>query len=248
MLKLAAAAAFAAAVSFGAVAQAETVSLHGSTTVSGAVMMPHKADIEKAAGVTLDIVANGSGKGLGDLAEGKAQVAMISAPMDEVVAGIVKKGGSIDTAGLEEHQIGRAEVAFIVHPSNGVKSLTQQQLADIFAGKIKSWKDLGGADKPIVVVAEVKGGGRRTMVENEMLNKGDITAQLKEVPNAQQVVKIVAQLDNTIGIAGAAWVTPAVTALATDKPLAQPLILVTKGAPTPLVAGIIEAAKAAAGS
>ena len=61
----------AAFVALGATAHASTVAIHGSTTVSNAVLTPHKADIEQASGETLDIVANGSGRGHGGPGRGQ---------------------------------------------------------------------------------------------------------------------------------------------------------------------------------
>ena len=38
---------------------------------------------------------------------------------------------------------------FIVHPNNKVKSLTQNQIRDIYTGRITNWKQVGGADHEI---------------------------------------------------------------------------------------------------
>ena len=40
-------------------------------------------------------------------------------------------------------------LVFIVHPSNRVKSLSQQQIRDIYTGRITNWKQVGGADHEI---------------------------------------------------------------------------------------------------
>src|SRR5476651_453519 len=62
---------------------AAELKVHGSSTVAGGVLVPNKAAIEKETGLTLTIVSNGSGNGLKDLADGKADIAMISAPLVE---------------------------------------------------------------------------------------------------------------------------------------------------------------------
>ena len=51
-------------------------------------------------------------------------------------------------AKLEQKAIGRDALVFIVNEENPVQSLTQQQLRDIYAGRITSWKDVGGVDSP----------------------------------------------------------------------------------------------------
>ena len=41
--------------------------------------------------------------------------------------------------------IGYDALAIIVHKSNPIKSLTLQQLIDIYRGKIERWSQLGGS-------------------------------------------------------------------------------------------------------
>ena len=51
---------------------------------------------------------------------------------------------------LEQKPIGVDALVFIVNEDNPVTDLTQQQLRDIYAGKITNWKDVGGQDLDIV--------------------------------------------------------------------------------------------------
>src|SRR5450755_3951022 len=66
----------------GSIADAEIVSVYRSTSVSNLLTMPHNTAIEHISGQTLGIVANGSGRGLADLAAGKADMAVISARLE----------------------------------------------------------------------------------------------------------------------------------------------------------------------
>ena len=124
--------------------------LNGSSTVVKNIMTPHKDEIESQTGFGVALVANGSGNGLKDLFAGRADMAMISAPI-QVEADIAngKKEGSLDISGFEVFPIGNTKVFFIVHPSNPVKSLSEDQVRDIMSGKITNWKDVGGPDSPI---------------------------------------------------------------------------------------------------
>ena len=40
-------------------------------------------------------------------------------------------------------------LAIVVHPGNPVDSLTTAQLARLFAGEIRNWRELGGQDLPV---------------------------------------------------------------------------------------------------
>src|SRR5262252_10714710 len=117
-----------AAAFVSAAAFAETIEIHGSTTVSANLLLPKKADFEKATGFELQIVGNGSGRGLADLIEGKVKVAMISAPLADEVRSLKAKGVAMDEASLKAHRVGSAPAALAVHPSNPVKSLSPEQV------------------------------------------------------------------------------------------------------------------------
>ena len=69
-------------------------------------------------------------------------------------------------AQLEQKPIGRDALVFIVNEENPVKSLTRQQLKDIYAGKITNWKDVGGDDGEIVLVGREAGSGTRDGFES----------------------------------------------------------------------------------
>jgi phosphate transport system substrate-binding protein len=247
MPRLGLATAFVALVALGTTAYASTIAIHGSTTVSGAILMPHKADIERASGETLDIVANGSGRGLADLAAGKTDMAMISAPLEtEVAAANAKTPGSLDPTKLVAHQIGEAQVAFVVHLSNPVTALTLAQITGILSGKITKWSEVGGTDQPIVIIAAGPGDGVRSVVESRLLGSASIAAHVREMANAPQIAQVAAQLPTAFGVTSAASVRPDVTVLKTDQTIGQPLILVTIGPATPDATKVIEAATAAA--
>jgi phosphate transport system substrate-binding protein len=238
--------ALAAFLALGATAQARTVAIHGSTTVSAAVLVPHKDDIEKASGETLDIVANGSGRGLADLFAGKTDIAMISAPLAaEAAAANAKTPGSVDPAKLVVHSIGEAKVAFVVNAGNPVTQLTMAQITGILSGKITNWSEVGGGDQPIVIVAAGPGDGVRSVVESKLLDGTSIQAKVREMPNAPQIAQVLAQLPSAFGVTSIASVRPGVTILKTDQTLGQPLSLVTLGPASPDATKVIEAAMAA---
>ena len=83
-------------------------------------------------------------------------------------------------AQLEQKPIGRDALVFIVNEENPVQSLTQQQLRDIYAGRITSWKDVGGADAPIVAFQRGVDSGSQTLFKKLLIDKGD--GQLMAAP------------------------------------------------------------------
>lgn len=81
-------------------ASAEPILLNGSTTVMNMLIAPNQAGIEAATGQQIVVTGNGSQRGLADLIAGKAQIAMISAPLELEVKKINEKqpGQSISGA------------------------------------------------------------------------------------------------------------------------------------------------------
>ncbi len=80
---------------------AHAFELHGSSILAKNTVMPNKAKIEAAASVMFNVVINGSGNGLKGLIAGKANMAMISAPLDvEAALTNTKEPGSLDITGI----------------------------------------------------------------------------------------------------------------------------------------------------
>ena len=74
-MRMSFAAAAIAAVFASTSAFADALEIHGSTTVAANLLTPKKAEIEKSAGFELQIVGNGSGRGLADGFLGKIRAA-----------------------------------------------------------------------------------------------------------------------------------------------------------------------------
>lgn len=65
-------------------------------------------------------------------------------------------------AELEFVPIGYEAFVFIVNSGNPVDGLTTEQIKDIYSGKIKNWKDLGGENTPIIPLQRAENSGSQT--------------------------------------------------------------------------------------
>ena len=231
------AAALCIATSFGAEAPLQ---LHGSTTVRGA-LEARRAEIEAQIGRQLELTGSGTNAGLASLAAGLADVAMLSSPLDEVAQKLNEKSpGAIDVAQFHAMRIGEVKIVFVVNPRNQVRKLTAVQLADLLTGKIANWKDVGGADAPVLVVNLANAG---SLVQEKLLAGAAITSKARHVPNASQIPVVVGQEPNAIGIISAAHTKGQTSLIQTDAEIFAPLFLVTKGEPKPETQRLIEAAR-----
>ena len=221
---------------------ADELKISGAAAVAGGIIVPNKAAIEKESGLTLNITVNGDGNGLKDLYAGKVDVAMVAAPIKSTEDILNKAApGSISVADFQVAPLGAISIKFLVNAANPVKSLTAAQLKDIFTGKITSWKDVGGADQPIVVVAEAAGFGTRTNVVAGLLGGADITDKARTTQALVQVDQTVAEVPNAIGYGNVASIAGAVTVIPGVE-VKQLLGLCTKGAPSADVKKLIEVA------
>lgn len=227
---------------------AGNLNVHGSATVAKTILLPNQDAIAQETGFTLSIVSNGSGNGLKDLIAGKADVAIISAPLKVEEELTNKKApGSLDVTGLQEHPIGSKSINFIVNTKNPVKNLSEDQLKAIFTGEITSWTEVGGPDQPILVIIETPGNGTRANVTAVFLDGAEFSGNARQLRALAQVAQVVSQAPNAIGYGNSSSITDAVVVVQGVE-VSQPLAIVTKGAPTAEVQRLIAAASKFAGS
>jgi len=224
------------------VSGADAIRISGSTTVNAAVFAEHKAEIEAAVGQPILVTPNGSGNGLKDLVEGRADVAMLSS----VLAKVAEKA-NIDPKGLNQFPLVDARLVFIVHPSNPVKALTIEQVKGVLAGTIANWKELGGADLAIVGVVETSGGGVRMATEEGVMHGAPVAATIKAV-KGDKIAGLVKTTPGALGVASSLHNNLGTVALSADKAVPQMLVLVVKGAATPAIQKHVVAARTAAKS
>jgi phosphate transport system substrate-binding protein len=213
----------------GSAKAGEMIEVHGSTTVARNVLIPNKDELDKVVGRKIHVIANGSSKGIIALLGGKADIAMISAPFEDVRASVERKQpGLIGDAQLVEHRIGAIKTRFIVHPSNPVRSISKDQLRDILLGKITNWSEVGGPDMPVAVFTTKPGKGLRSLVEEKLLDGQSVVGTAQELGTLQQVVQVIGQAKHGIGFVNVPRLDDSVAELEGSF-VDQPLILVTKG-------------------
>ena len=105
---------------------------------------------------------------------------------------------------LEQKPIGRDALVFIVNEENPVKSLTRQQLKDIYAGKITNWKDVGGDDLAIVPFQRGEDSGSQTLFRKLLIQGGKLMDPPTELAPAAmgELVDSIAAYNNSANAIG----------------------------------------------
>lgn len=143
---------------------ASSSSLSGSITGSGSsALLPlakDAADKFKELHPEVSITLNGGGSGIGlkQVADGSVDIGNSDVAADTKLDKAVADG-------LVDHKVCVVTMAPVVNKDIAatVKSLTKQQLTDIFTAKITNWKEVGGPDEEIVLITRPSTSGTRAL-------------------------------------------------------------------------------------
>jgi phosphate transport system substrate-binding protein len=98
--------------------------------------------------------------------------------------------------------VGRTPTAVAVNKSLPVSALSEAQICDIFSGKIKSWKEVGGPDGKIMVVTRKKDDANTGTIRDKMacFKTLQITGDAIALVRGSEVLDALDKRPATIGI------------------------------------------------
>ncbi len=104
-------------------------------------------------------------------------------------------------SGIQYEPFAKLPSAFYVHPDTGVTSLTSAQLADIYAGRVKNWNQVGGANLRIRVVRREEADSTLIVLRVTMPRWKDlvITDMSKTAATTQDAIDTVHDVPGAIG-------------------------------------------------
>ncbi len=228
-------------------ALADQLIVQGSTTFNRQIMEPFQSAIESDSKHELTVIPNRTMLGVVALLEGRAHMAMISAPLKSEVDSLQSAMPGLAYDKLQSHIIQSTRVAIGVNKLNAVRTISIDQARNILTGKTTNWSALGGNDRPIRVVLVGGGGGVTSTVEAAVLGGKHISGpNVLYVKTAIQLVQVIEQEPNAIGFGQLLLIKQrGIPEVATDAPIEQQLSLVTFGDPTPAMQAVIDAARRA---
>jgi phosphate transport system substrate-binding protein len=149
----------------------KVVTVSGSTSLLPLVAAAADAFNGEQKEYFVTVTGGGSMPGIVDIAERKGDIAMASKELTE--------DEKISYGNLfQGYLIGYGDIVIAVSRAvydSGVRDLTSEQVKDIYLGKIRSWKDVGGPDEDIYAIARLYGSGTRDIFNEVIL--GDANAQ-----------------------------------------------------------------------
>lgn len=162
--------------------------------------------------VQVSVTGGGSGTGITALANNTVDIANASRSIkpEEIEA---MKANGINPV---EFVVARDAIAIIVNLNNPIQELTLQQISDIYSGKYRNWKEVGGEDRPIVRLSRETNSGTHVYFLEEVLRLGEkdnktlFSPDTLLLPSSEGITAEVRDNPNAIGYDGLGYVTPEV--------------------------------------
>ncbi|MCI0397916.1 MAG: phosphate ABC transporter substrate-binding protein [Chloroflexi bacterium] len=210
--------------------------------------------------VAIVVTGGGSGTGIASLINGTVDIANASRQIKEDERAEAQANGITPV----EHVVAQDAIAVVVHLSNPVDQLTLQQLSDIYTGRITNWQEVGGEDRPIVLLSRESNSGTHVYFLEEVVRLGNpdsealFSQETLLLPSSEGISVEIRQNPNAIGYDGLGYVTPDQKVIAVGResssfvlptidsvndgtyPISRPLYMYTAGEPAGVVKEYLE--------
>lgn len=192
----------AAALAFAGPARAGNITVKGSDTLVVLAQKWAEAYMSRHPDTKIQVTGGGTGTGFAALQNKTTDLCNASRKIKPgEQANCIKAFGRRPT----EYKVCLDGLSLYVSADNPVKELTLAQLADIFTGKTRNWKEVGGADAPIVVYSRENSSGTYEFFKEHVLQGKDFAVGAQTMPGTAAVLQAVAKDKNGIGYGGAAY-------------------------------------------
>jgi phosphate transport system substrate-binding protein len=179
-----------------------TLTLKGSDTMVILGQRWAEAYMKSNAGVSIQVTGGGSGTGIAALINGTTDICEASRPMkDAERADTQTKRG----APAVETKVALDALAVYVNEKNPIQEISIPSLRKIYMGDSKSWKDVGGKDKAIVLYGRENNSGTYGYFKEHVLENKDFAPAVQTLAGTSAVASAVKGDINGIGYGGIAY-------------------------------------------
>lgn len=183
-----------------------TVSASGSTALLPLLKPAQEEFHKKYEKVTVNIAGGGSFTGMNQVAQGAVQIGNSD----------VNLPPEYQDKNLVDHKVVVLPFVFITHKDVSVDTLSAQQTVDILTGKIKNWKEVGGADQAITLIHRSKSSGSRATISEKVLKGVSFTDQAVIQDSNGAVKAAIASTPGALGYVDAPYADASVKVLSYD--------------------------------
>lgn len=210
----------------GSTTTLDAIENKGSDTLVNLALAWAEAYMAEQPAARISVTGGGTGTGIAAMINGTVDIANASREM---------KQEEIDAAqanGIEpvEYVVARDAIAVVVHPSNPVTGLRLQQISDIYTGQITNWQEVGGEDRPIVLLSRESNSGTYVYFLEQVIRLGEESDLLFSpdtllMPSSEGISTEVRQNPNAIGYDGLGYVTADQKVLGVAPDASSPFVL-----------------------
>lgn len=145
-----------------------TINAAGSTALQPLADEAANSFMTNNPNVSVTVQGGGSGTGINQVASGAVQIGNSDVPSKDKI-----EDSSLADK-LQDNKVAGIAFALVVNKDVNVDNLTIKQIQEIFSGKIKNWKELGGIDEKINVVNRPASSGTRATFEKTIMKDAKV--------------------------------------------------------------------------
>ncbi|MGA2402552.1 MAG: phosphate ABC transporter substrate-binding protein [Syntrophobacteraceae bacterium] len=240
---------------------AQIIENKGSDTLVNLALAWAEAYMQARPNISISVTGGGSGTGIAAMINGTVSIVNASREMKpEEIAAANANGIS-----PVEFVVARDAIAVVVSPSNPVERLTIQQISKIYTGEIRNWTEVGGENRPIVLLSRESNSGTYVYFLENVIRMENSKSKLLFspdtllMPSSEGISSEIRQNPNAIGYDGLGYVTGDQKVIAVSKgengpfvvpsagtvkdgsyPIARPLYMYTAGQPAGQIKDYVE--------
>ncbi len=219
---------------------ATSIRIKGSDTMITLVQRWAEEFMQRHPSFAVYVEGGGTAAGIAALIKGEVEISAASRPLRAVEARqLAVRHYNIGVASL----VAKDGLSIYLHPGNPVRNLGLAQVRDIYLGKIKSWREVGGRDEPIVALSRSPNSGTYLYFQEHVLDGQAYGNNVVSLPTTAAIVAAVEKDSTALGYGGIAYgrqlvhcsidgVSPTVAAVRRDLyPITRYLYLYTAEKP-----------------
>jgi phosphate transport system substrate-binding protein len=204
----------------------QTIQNTGSDTLVNLALAWAEAYMQINPQVRIAVTGGGTGTGIAAMINGTVDLANASREMKPEELAAARKNGFTPV----EFAVARDAIAIVVNPNNPVNGLTLQQLSDIYTRKITNWRQVGGENRPIVLLSRESNSGTYVYFLENVIRLGKTSDLLFSpdtllMPSSEGISVEVRQNPNAIGYDGLGYVTADQKTVAVARDAQSPFVL-----------------------
>jgi phosphate transport system substrate-binding protein len=178
------------------------IQVKGSDTLVNLVQILAEQYMDKNPSVPLAVLGGGSSTGIAALLNGTCDIADASRDwkqkeLDQAwEKGIKVKLFALAIDGL----------SIVVNEKNPVNELTMEQVAALYTGEVKKWKDIGGPDLKVSLYGRQSNSGTYAFLLEHVMKNKPYSTDMKEMNGNAQIIEGVLADEAGIGYTGVGYV------------------------------------------